>query len=43
MIYIKYNGVLLDKDVANTLNNAFKMDIIPIFIKKINNSKQLVI
>jgi hypothetical protein len=35
-IYSEYNGAILDKAVAKVLNNIFKMDIIPIFIKKIN-------
>jgi hypothetical protein len=35
-IYKIYDGLILDKDVARALNNIFKLDIIPIFIKKIN-------
>lgn len=35
-IYSEYDGAILDKAVAKKLNNIFKLDIIPIFIKKIN-------
>lgn len=35
-VYAEYDGAVLDKNVARALNNTFKINTIPIFIKKLN-------